>query len=150
VNALPLFDTNALIPLFNQQHPRHADARKRFETTDQVVLHPTVIYEITMIIRRMANKAGLDGNERARIALLTLLKEPKVTVQADMDYQRVVDMYVAHPGLSFTDAVIARSSEHFDKKEPVTYDKKIHRARTTNRKDIMKRRKDMDLRIPKT
>lgn len=142
--TVPAFDTSALLPLFNAQHPHYGRAKAQFEAADMVVLHPSVITEFTTVMRRLAKDKGLDGNEKARQALMALLRQPRVAIRADMDYEAVVDRYLCAPGISFTDAVVAASVAHFNKSKPVTFDKKLGKLRAPTAKVRARRRKALE------
>lgn len=144
---MPLFDTSALLPLFNPGHSHHDDAKKAFESCGQVVLHPLVIHEFTTVVRRLAKDRGADGNEEARRGLLALLAEPRVKVRADMDYDAAIDRYIAAPRLSFTDAVVAGSRFHYDKEEPIAFDDHLLKAQALSKEECRKRRLLMEQRI---
>ena len=141
---MPAFDTSALLPLFNPQHPHYGRARARFEAAETVILHPSVITEFTTVMRRLAKDKGLDGNEKARQALVALLQQPRVAIRAEMDYDAVVDRYLCAPGISFTDAVVGASVLHFDKSQPVTFDKKLGKLRAPTAKERARRRKALE------
>lgn len=112
-----------------------------------VILHPSVITEFTTVMRRLAKEKGYDGNEKARQALMALLRQPRVAIRADMDYEEVVDRYLCAPGISFTDAVVAASVAHFSKSEPVTFDKKLGKLRAPTARERARRRKALGSRV---
>lgn len=126
---MPLFDTSALLPLFDPGHPHHQRAKDAFERAETAVLHPSVIVEFTTVMRRLAKDIGENGNEAARSALKALLDQPRVLVSADIDHRRACSLYLDEPAISFTDAVVARSDEAFDKEEPVAFDDGIWNVR---------------------
>lgn len=129
---MPVFDTSALLPIFNPEHPHHGRAREAFERAELVVLHPCVLTEFTMVIRRLAKDLGQDGNAAAREALQSLLDQPRVLVSGDMDHRPACELYMARKEISFTDAVVAMSDKAFDREEPVAFDDGVWRARSSS------------------
>lgn len=119
---MPAFDASALVPLFDAAHPRHDEARRRFREARQVLLHPCTVAEMTMVVRRIAKDHGRNGNKVARQALSSLLEQPRVRIEASLDYEAAVAMYLDTNKLSFTDAVVAQMRHHHDRKAPVTFD----------------------------
>lgn len=144
VSDMPIFDTSALVPLFIENHPRHADAKKAFNDAEQVVLHPCVIAELTTVVRRFTKDAGEDGNAAARKTLLRLLRQPRVVVRADMPYEDSIELFLVDPRISFTDAIVSESQSHMDKQEPVSFDEGIWRARAIGAEERMRRRRALD------
>lgn len=147
MSILPVFDTSVLVPLFIKEHEHHKKAKHLFATADWIILHPSVITEFTTVIRRLAKNKGLDGNEQAREALLSLLLQPRVSIRSDMDYQEIIDLYASSSRLSFTDAMVAQSDAYFDKKAPATLDESCEIAHTISKEERKRRRKDIESRI---
>lgn len=125
---MPAFDTDALVALVDQDNEHHAEARRRFVQADLVLLLPSVLSEFTTVVRRHARAKRMDGNKAARKALSQLLAEPRVRVEAQLDYLAASKRYLETPGLSYTDALVAQMRWHHDQLDPVTFDKAVLRA----------------------
>lgn len=103
---MTVWDTSAIIPLFDPDHEHHAAARRRFEEAEEVWLHPCVVLETTTYIRRQAKDQGGNGNRVAREFLAGLLNQPRVRVAQEMNADAAVEKYLGAGSLSFTDACV--------------------------------------------
>ena len=139
---MPHFDTSALVPLFYEDHPNHARAKAAFASADEVVLHACVVLELTTVVRRLAKAAGKDGNLEARQALAAILREPRVRLQDG--HEAAVELYLADPRISFTDAIIAVSGSPGSKEEPVAFDEAIWKAAAIPRDKRARARKTVE------
>jgi predicted nucleic acid-binding protein len=102
---MPVLDTSVLVPLFDADHPDHAQARERVGAP--ILLHVSggVIAELTTVLRRRAKDAGLDGSRVAREALSKLEGLRGFRHAASYDADAVSRVYQAHSALSYVDAL---------------------------------------------
>lgn len=126
---MPVFDSDALVALFDADHPHHAEAKRQFEGADHVLVHPSVVTEFTTVVRRHAKAKGLDGNVAAREALGDVLEQPRVRIEERLVYPAAVARYMESNTLSFTDAIVAQLAWQ-DQNPPVTFDGQLRRAGT--------------------
>jgi predicted nucleic acid-binding protein len=101
---MPVIDTSVLVPLFDADHPRHAEARQLVAAP--VLLHVTggVLAELTTVLRRRGKDAGLDGARVAREALVQLEALHGFRHVIDYDAEAVSRAYAQHSALSYVDA----------------------------------------------
>ena len=125
---MPAIDADAMVALHTSTHPSHIEARRKFEAVGQVYLHPSVVTEFTTVLRRQANKQGLDGNAIAREALQSFMAQPRVQLSIDVDHGDATLRYLANRDLSFTDAIVAEFKWSADKQDPITFDKTVIKA----------------------
>lgn len=140
---MPLFDTSALVPLFDEAHPNHKKATAAFQAADLVLLHPCVVLELTTVLRRLGKAARLDGNRAAREALVVLLQEPRVRMEGNHD--AAVELFLADTRISFTDAIVAVSGSGVD--APVAFDDAISKAAAMPPEKRVKARKAIEARV---
>lgn len=133
---MPAFDVNVLVALVDEDHPHHPVATRLFDTAGTVLLHPCVLTEFTTVIRRHAKSIGQDGNAAARRALRAVLAQPRVTVEPSIPEADAIARYLAFPGLSFTDAVVAEMRWHHDRQEPITFDQGVVKASRATSKEV--------------
>lgn len=126
---MPAFDADALVALVDAAHPHHVEAKHRFDSADQVLLHPSVVTEFTTVVRRHAKAKGIDGNVAAREALRNILTQPRVRLEERLAYPSAVARYMESKALSFTDAIVAQLAWQ-DQDPPVTFDTQLRRAAT--------------------
>ncbi len=125
---MPAIDADAVVALHTSSHPNHREARRKFEAASQVYVHPSVVTEFTTVLRRQANKHGLDGNQIAREALQSFMAQPRVQLSVDVDHGDATQRYLANRTLSFTDAIVAEFRWSTDKQDPITFDKDVIKA----------------------
>lgn len=102
---MPVPDTSVLVPAFDADHPRHAEARRMLGAP--ILLHVTggVLSELTTVLRRRANDVKVDGAKVAREALAKLEALEGFRHATGYDAEAVSRVYLAHSALSYVDAV---------------------------------------------
>ena len=102
---MPVLDTSVLVPAFDADHPRHAEARKLLAGPSLLHVSAGVTAELTTVIRRRASDAGLPGAKVAREALARLEALAGFRHAASYDAEAVSQVYHTHASLSYVDAL---------------------------------------------
>lgn len=101
---MPVADTSVLVPLFDADHPHHAQARRAVEAPGTLLVSGGVLGELTTVLRRRAKDIGLDGDRIAREALGKLESLAGFRHADAYDATAVSRIFQAHAGLSYVDA----------------------------------------------
>ncbi|HUR70159.1 MAG TPA: PIN domain-containing protein [Candidatus Thermoplasmatota archaeon] len=102
---MPVVDSSVLVPAFDADHPRHAEARGKLGTTSLLHVSGGVLAEVTTVLRRRANDIGSDGSKVAREALVRLEELAGFRHATSYDPDEVSRVYQAHAALSYVDAM---------------------------------------------
>lgn len=102
---MPVVDSSVLVPAFDADHPRHAEAREKLATTSLLHVSGGVLGEVTTVLRRRANDVGSEGSKVAREALARLEELAGFRHATSYDADEVSRVYQAHPTLSYVDAM---------------------------------------------
>jgi predicted nucleic acid-binding protein len=96
-------DTSVVVALLDADHPHHASAASRVATGPITATWGTLL-ETSMVIRRLAKDAGLDGNKAARKALRAIISLDGFREAGGADLRGVLALYDRSHALSFADA----------------------------------------------
>lgn len=124
---MAVVDTSVLVAAFDDEHPRHRAARAALAKQAAVVVHGGILEELTRVMRRAANQAGLDGNQVARAVLATLRASPGYRLAADYDEAATAQRFAENPPLSYVDAWGIEVA-HATGQELLTFDRDQERA----------------------
>lgn len=102
---MPVVDSSVLVPAFDADHPRHAEARGKLATTSLLHVSGGVLAEVTTVLRRRANDMGSDGSKVARESLARLEELAGFRHATTYDADEVSRVYLAHATLSYVDAM---------------------------------------------
>jgi predicted nucleic acid-binding protein len=127
---MPVIDTSFLMALFDEDHPRHKEARRLMRSPDAMYVSGGVLGEFTTIVRRRANEVGLDGEEVARELLMRLQSLRHVHHATFEDASEISRIYRENRGIGYVDAwgvALACSRKErlysFDRRQKVVYRK---------------------------
>lgn len=102
---MPVVDSSVLVPAFDIDHPRHAEARAELAKTGLLHVSGGALAEVTTVLRRRANDMGSDGSKFAREALARLEELAGFRHATSYDAEEVSRVYQKHSTLSYVDAI---------------------------------------------
>lgn len=102
---MPVVDSSVLVPAFDADHPRHAEARDALARPILLQVSGGVLAEVTTVLCRRANDVGSDGAKVAREALARLEGLAGFRHATSYDADEVSRVYGAHTALSYVDAL---------------------------------------------
>lgn len=118
---MAVVDTSALLPLFDTEHPNHAQAKAALSSIKRIAVPGGVLTELTRLLRRLANQQGLNGNTVAREALHALRTLPGFRDTGDGLASVTQKRYAAQSNLSYVDAWGIEAARA-DRDELLTFD----------------------------
>lgn len=101
---MAVVDTSILVPLFDAAHVNHAKAKAALSGINRLAIPGGVLAELTRLIRRLAKRQGLDGNQAAREAIHALRALPGFRDTGDGLATVTEARYALESNLSYVDA----------------------------------------------
>lgn len=123
---MTVVDTSALVALLDVDHPKHSIAEAHLATGPITATWGTLL-ETSVVIRRLAKDAGLEGGRAARQALRAICSLDGFREAPTPPLREVMALYQRRTSLSFADAwTLTVASDH---DEPLlTFDRTLAAA----------------------